>query len=355
MKIISIAMLLLLISCNGKHSDTKNNNSDSAELNTFQIISEDYLSEWNDTNNIDSPAFWTRNDTSWVIATGKSSHKLHVYDAKNGEQLFVVGEPGSGEVEFARPNGIWVIDDILFVVERDNHRVQVLSLPDFDFIVSIGEERLKRPYGISVIKDKDYRLFISDNYEMPDESIPPDSLLDKRVQEYSINFDGNKMIFEFIRFIGETSGEGVIRVPESVFCDSFHNRLLISEERKGITSIKVYSLDEGRYTGNSIGDSIFKYEAEGIALIDCGNGKGYYVCTDQFTGDNTFHLFNRESLKYIKSFKSEGVQNTDGVWLTQKSFPGFPEGAFIAVNNDGGIGAWKLEKIMNELNIECGQ
>ena len=70
-----------------------------------------------------------------------------VYDAETGERLRTVGGPGKGPLQFSRPNGIAVFGDVLFVVERDNHRVQALQLPDFSPLGMIGKDVLRVPYG----------------------------------------------------------------------------------------------------------------------------------------------------------------------------------------------------------------
>ncbi len=106
---------------------------------------------------------------------------------------------------------------------------------------------------------------------------------------------------------------------------------------------------EGNFV-KTIGKGIFQYETEGIALFknNYANGNGAWICTDQEPKDNTFLLFDRKTLDFIGGFKSDMVQNTDGVWLTHNShprYPGFPSGAFIAVNDDGGIGVILLDSL----------
>ncbi|NHN20667.1 phytase, partial [Bacillus amyloliquefaciens] len=82
--------------------------------------------------NIDSPAAWRAPDGRlWLIAPAKATDKLVVYDGSTGQPLRDVGSSGTAPGQFDRPNGIAVLDDLLWIVERDNHRVQVLSLPDF--------------------------------------------------------------------------------------------------------------------------------------------------------------------------------------------------------------------------------
>jgi 3-phytase len=95
-------------------------------------VAEAWVSAETPAEELDSLASWpTEDGHTWLIATGKSSHRLVVYDGDTGAQLRTVGSEGAALGQFKRPNGIAVYGDHLFVVERDNHRVQVLSLPDF--------------------------------------------------------------------------------------------------------------------------------------------------------------------------------------------------------------------------------
>src|SRR5690606_35010471 len=81
---------------------------------------------------LDSVVAWPAPDgTTWLLATGKSSHRLSLYDGDTGTLLRTIGGRGEAAGAFNRPNGIALHGDVLFVVERDNRRVQLLSLPDF--------------------------------------------------------------------------------------------------------------------------------------------------------------------------------------------------------------------------------
>lgn len=319
----------------------------------YPIIEETMMSVWDLKDNVDSPAFYQDDNNNWIIATMKESDGVIIYEAVSGDVLRKFGESGTGELQFERPNGIWVIDDMMLIVERDNQRVQVISLPDFKFLGYIAQDKLRNPYGLSVHKeDEKYELYITDQYENEDESIPADNLLDKRVLHYRFWMSDGSLQSEFVRYIGETEGEGVLHTVESIYADPENNNLLIAEETEAYTHIKIYDLEKGTYI-KGIGKDLFKYQAEGIALYDCGNGKGFWFLTDQFTGDNTFHIFSRKDFEYITSFRSEHTKNTDGVWLTQNEFENHPKGSFIMVNNDGGIGAYDLNYLMNELNLKC--
>ncbi|HTM70871.1 MAG TPA: phytase, partial [Luteimonas sp.] len=103
------------------------------------VVPEAWESAMTPAEELDSLATWTTPDGgTWLIASAKSMHRLVIYDGETGEQLRTVGGKGDAAGQFKRPNGVAVFGDRLFVVERDNHRVQVLSLPSFRPIGSFG-------------------------------------------------------------------------------------------------------------------------------------------------------------------------------------------------------------------------
>lgn len=354
MKFYFLFFVLILISCNSEKKETETKVDDNVEVkDTMQIIKPDVLSVWNELDNIDSPAFYKDDANSFIIATAKESDELVVYDAETAKEIKRVGVSGTGLGQFERPNGIWVYANLCFVVERDNHRVQVLTLPDFKPLTFIGQEKLIKPYGLTVFsKDKRMHLYVTDNYEFVEDSIPADSLLGKRVLHYSFEYAENIKNVKFEKYIGDTQGEGVLKVVESIYADPVNDNLLICEEYEGEgnTCIKLYDLN-GKFK-KVIGKGLFKSQAEGLALIKCGKD-GYWVSTDQSYNSNIFHFFDRKTFDLEASFQSENLSNTDGIWITQKSFGVNSKGAFIAVNNDGGIGYWNLGPLLFKLDLNC--
>lgn len=327
-----------------------------AKPNNHPRIKEVYTTAWNDDDNIDSPAFWQSADKkqNLLIATSKSKHNLFVYNAENGKLLKTVGQKGSGQVEFKRPNGIWEIDNLLLICERDNHRIQVLSMPDFKFIGFIGEKELRKPYGLSVHKSGDeYIMYVTDQYDAEDGSYLPLEQLNERVKKYSFKSANNKIESKFIKSFGETKGEGLLFIVESIYADPINNNLMIAEEDKNQNVHKIYDLD-GNFKNKVIGDDLFDYQAEGIALYDGGNGEGYWFCMDQdfyLTNNNKINIFDRKTFEHIGTFITGKTDNTDGIWLTQKSFGKFKQGALFAVHNDGGVSAFDLGIIIKTMKL----
>lgn len=313
---------------------------------TAVSVRETYLTPRDTADNVDSPTFWvTPTGEPWVIVTAKETDRLLVYNATTGKLLRKYGTTGTALGQLDRPNGVSVVDDLLFVVERDNHRVQVFQLPDLKPLAVFGAELLQKPYGLALHKtaENSYRLWVTDNYETPDEQIPPVGELGRRVRVWDVRRTGDKLSATPAGAFGATTGPGVLYVVESIYADPIHNQLLVSEELEDSTCVKVYDL-QGRFTGQVLGQGLFKGQAEGIALYPCGEKSGYWVLTDQSYKANIFHVYERGSLVHLGSFKGETTLNTDGVWVTPQAFEGFAKGAFFAVHDDGNLAVfdWAL-------------
>ena len=323
-------------------------------------IQERYITALEPEANIDSVAV-APGRPALLFATAKATDVVKVFDASTGSALVELGGKGPLPEHYRRPNGVAVADDLLVIVERDNRRVNVRSIPDYRVLATFGEEELRSPYGVWVqaLGTGDYRLYVTDAYEMPDESVPPDEELDERVKSYRLavarNASGEATAAEahFEKAFGETESPGALRVVESIFGDPAHDRLLIAEEDESPVTglvIKVYDL-EGRFTGEQVGKGIFEAQAEGIALYACDDGSGYWLSTDQAVERTVYHVFQRQSLQHAGAFTGETTANTDGVWLVTDGVPGFEGGAFFAVHDDQAVSAFDWLEIVAALDL----
>ena len=353
MKLPSIlaAVILLCIGCAAEEHEPE-------QEPEIPVIEEAYFTTRDTTDNVDSPAVWHGPEGEhWLIATAKETDLLLVYDAHNGQIIQRAGGSGALQGQLDRPNGVIVFDDMVAVVERDNARVQVFMLPGFESVGTMGEDELILPYGLTVypIDSTSYMMYVTDNYETEDEQVPADSLLDKRVHQYAFAIKDSSLDFEYVKAFGETEGPGVLRVVESLWVDDDNNRLLIAEELEGDSQLKGYSLD-GAFSGDIVDASFFPNQAEGITLFECENGGGYWITTDQADEMSTFHLFDRESLEHVGSFRGSATKNTDGIALTQVGFGDFGRGAFFAVHDDGNVAAFDWGKVMDAVGVAdyCG-
>ncbi len=360
-----LASTLLLAACASTPAGSEREPDESDDIlaptTGYTTVAEAFLTANTPAENTDSPASWTdAAGKTLLIATAKDTHRLTVYDGDTGAHIRDIGGEGLALGEFNRPNGIAVLDDLLFVVERDNRRVQVLQLPGFESLGAFGQDELRQPYGLWVhrLADGSTEVLVSDNYMSPaNEDLPPPlAELDERIKRYRLDAtalaDGEVQA-QLAGMFGDTTAAGAIRIAESLLGDPAHDRLLISEEdQAGGTLLREYALD-GKFRGRNIGADMFQAQAEGIALWQCNDGSGYWIATDQFADRSLFHVFDRISLEHLGVFAGSTVANTDGVWLHQAPTTRFPAGVFYAVNDDQGVGAFDWRDIARALELKA--
>ncbi len=322
-------------------------------LHNHVVITETFQTERDEPANIDSPTVWHGPDGEhWLIATAKEGNGLYIADATNGEHLRIYGSTGVDTGQFKRPNGITVFEDYLFVIERDNRRIQIVELPELKSLGFIAEDQLMKPYGVYIYTDEtdSNHIFISDNYETADGRIPDPGALDYRLHHFTFEITSDSISHKLVDRYGATEGEGVLYVVESIYGDPANNVLLVAEEDTTQSCVKVYDL-EGQFTGRIFGEGIFRHQVEGIALYEGSNGSGYWIITDQSHKENVFHVFTRREFMHVGSFSGPNTTNTDGVWLTQESFGPFEHGAFYAVHDDGNVSAFDWGQIAEKLGL----
>ena len=336
--------------------------TDASAARDVATVAEAFLTPMTPDDNIDSPASWTMPEGQvWLIATAKATDKLVVYDGQTGAKLRDVGSLGTAPGQFDRPNGIAVVDDLVLIVERDNHRVQVLQLPDFTPLGVFAADDLRKPYGLWVNKQgTGYDVYVTDSYDAGEDAqgndvLPPLAELDKRVRRYALTVQGGKAQASLTASFGDTTEAGALRVVESIWGDPANDRLLIAEEDETYASeFKVYTL-EGRFSGTTFGRDAFQAQAEGVMLRTCGKD-GWWITTEQGKQRSVFHLFDRHSLKHVGAFQGNTVANTDGIWSMQAPSARFPHGALYAVHDDQGVVAFDWASIAKQLSLplECG-
>lgn len=326
----------------------------------YSTVAETFVTARTPDDNIDSPAAWRAPDgKTWLLATAKEGERLVIYDGDTGATIRTHGSPGDGAGQFRRANGIFVSGDLVFVVERDNRRVQVLELPSLRTLGTFGSEELLQPYGLWLQPqgDNGFDLLVTDAYMAGedangDDITPPLVQLDRRVHRYAVSIDADGgASARHVGSFGDTTEAGAIRIPESLWGDPMHDRLLISEEDTVTgTAVREYDI-AGHFRGRTIGLGTFKAQAEGLALWACPDGSGYWLATDQFKDHSLFHVYDRVSLEHLGAFAGNTVSNTDGVWLQQSATTRFPDGVFYAVHDDQAVGAFDWRDIARTLKL----
>jgi len=360
---IAIALATLTSACSTLAPVAPANPVAPAATPEVRTVLERYVSDESAQDELDSLATWTTEDGgTWLIATAKSTHRLVVFDADTGKRLRDVGGEGTAAGQFNRPNGIAVYGDYVFVVERDNHRVQVLSLPDFAPVGMFGTKELRSPYGLWLTETEpgELEVYVTDSfmYGKKFDEVPPLAELDQRVRRYRVQFDqAGRLRSSYAGSFGDTSPDAALRMVESIAGDPGNDRLLVADEdRRHESTLREYSFS-GKYTGRSLPQDSFGAEAEGVALWSCADGSGYWIAVDQLAPLTIFHLFDRATLQPRGSFEGETTAHTDGVALHAASTRAFPNGALFAVHDDKSVTAFDLAEVARvlQLSSECAQ
>ncbi len=343
-----IAFLALAIGCDaGQQSPASPTDPSEAALpadigdDVVQVAESWTSSSW--AEDIDSLAAWSDEEQHLVFATAKQGNRLVVLDAGTGEEVGSIGRRGEQLGELQRPNGVAIAGDLLYVVERDNHRVQVFSLPGFEPLSAFGETILRRPYGIAARRQgQTTELFITDNYETPDETIPPDSELGERIKHFRVDDQAQPPTAQLVGSFGETAGQGVLRKVETIALDNEAQRLLVAEESEDDMSLKVYGLG-GEFLGIEASE-LFRWEPEGIAAIDC-QSESYWITTDQHETRTVFRVLRQADLSLVGSFAGKVTANTDGIATSPKG------PTLFAVHDDQAVSAFAWSHISSALGL----
>ena len=312
---------------------------------------------------LDSLAAWqSPGGATWLFASAKSTDRVLVYDGQDGQPLRQLGGPGKGPGEFDRPNGLAVYADHLFVVERDNHRVQVFTLPALESLGSFGDEVLRSPYGLWINETEpgELEVYVTDSFMYGDrhDVVPPLHELDQRVRRFRVAFDHlGRLRATHAGHFGDTTAAGALRIVESIGGDAANDRLLVADESRdgsdghGGSTLREYDL-AGRASGRSLPEGSFDAEAEGVALWACPGGGGYWIAVDQLAPLTRFHLFDRATLAAAGSFQGQVTAHTDGIALDATASGRFPGGVLYAVSDDALITAFDLRDVAATLGLD---
>lgn len=321
-------------------------------------VAEAFVTASTPQEDLDSPATWQAPDGArWVIATAKKRGYLVVFDGATGRRLRTVGAPGAAPGQLDRPNGISVVGDALLVVERDNHRVQLFSLPDFRSRLVFGMDELTKPYGLwAHASDGGIEVIVSDNYMQgaDDDAVPPLAALGHRYRRYRLHRDAEGWRASPGQPFGDTTAAGAIRIAESLWADPDNDRLLLAEEDLAVgTRLRDYRLSDGQYSGRDVGTGLYRAQAEGVALLACPDGSGYWIGTDQFKDRTLFHVFDRRTLAPVGAFAGKRTANTDGIWLDTRGDARFPQGVLYAVHDDQAVAAFDWRDVASSLHLQA--
>lgn len=310
-------------------------------------ITHDWESSARPGEELDSMALWEAPDgKKRLYVAAKASDLVYVLDGATGADIGRMGGTGTLHGMFRYPNGVAVHDDLLYILERDNHRLQVFSLPEEIPLISIGEAELKQPYGIAITeKDGNPQVFVTDNYNIPPDRAEALPLLGSRVRHFEIERSEGKIGIRLVNTFGATDKDGALWEVESIVADSEQELLFICDETKN--DIKVYTF-AGEHV-RTIGAEVFQDDPEGIAIIHAPEAPmgGFLIASDQGKTETRLRIFSRDGSRFMGTVLADPVlANTDGICLVQGTIGNFRGGVLYAIHDDATVRAYDLGRFL---------
>ncbi len=278
----------------------------------------------------DDPAIWihpSNPEKSVIIGTDKKGG-LATYNL-NGEQLnyYPFGDMNNCDLRTGFPiNGDTI--DILAASNRTMQSVSLFRITENSGLDSIHNRIIHSKmsdevYGLCMYKSKKTGLFYVFVNGKSGE-----------VEQYELIAAENKIDAELVRtFSLGTQTEGMVADDET-------GTLYIGEEVAGVWKFDAEpnGSTDGIFIKNSSEENPnIKYDVEGLAIYATDSVNGYLVASSQ--GNYSYSIFERQGEnKYLGSFRItdgeiDGVEETDGLEISNVPLPGFPKG--ILVVQDG--------------------
>ena len=261
------------------------------------------------------------NPESSLIISSDKKYGIIVYDLE-GVKLY--------DYEVGRINNVDILPSRSFqnkyIVAGTNRTYNSIDIYLFN---SVGEleknivrelvPSLKDVYGITFYDDKyNTYLFISDKKG--------------NVEQWSFNNDESSPEIKFERKLRFSS------LVEGIVADETKGKVYIGQERRGIWELNANpNLSDDRkliFKKNKY----FKPDFEGLTIRDDGDGKGFLIASVQ--GSNGYLIIDRESLEAKTFFRIvsneliDGTTETDGIDVSSIRTSKFPNGFFIAQDDD---------------------
>ena len=279
----------------------------------------------------DDMCIWVSADASQstVIASDKAAKKLFVYDLDGNviQTISVPGKPGNIDIRY---NFILsgVPTDIVGYNDRDNETMVFYKVDrttrELLFVGNFDDGHLTNVnYGFCLYHNpfsgKYYAVASSNSTQM-------------RQWELIDNGDGTIGGIE-----KRTWNNGTGDITEGLVADDETGKLYCANEGEGI-----YKYDADPTDPNPVGELIaptgengLTPDVEGITIYYAANGEGYLIASSQ--GSDNFKVYERkEPHNFVETIEVSGVNNTDGIDVTNVSLgTNFPLGLFLTHNGSG--------------------
>jgi 3-phytase len=278
----------------------------------------------------DDPAIWIHPENvekSVIIGTDKKGG-LATYDLTGKElNYYAAGDMNNCDLRTGFPlNGDTI--DILAASNRTLQSVSLFRIGENGGLDSVHNRIIQSKmsdevYGLCMYQSKktgQFYVFVNGK--------------SGEVEQYELFAAENKVDAKLVRsFHLGTQTEGMVADDET-------GNLYIGEEVAGIWKFDAEpnGSNKGVFIKNSSEENPnIKYDIEGLAIYANDSVNGYLIASSQ--GNYSYAVFERQGdNKYLGSFRIidgeiDGVEETDGLEISNVSLPGFPKG--ILVVQDG--------------------
>ncbi|MGB7394357.1 MAG: phytase [Pricia sp.] len=306
-------------------------------------------------NDTDDPAIWVNPDDpakSIVFGTDKETNgAIYAFDldGKIIEEKTIrnIKRPNNVDVEYGVRLNDSVSVDILAFTERERQQVRVFSVPDMQpldrggFPVFTDEESQENrlPMGIGLYKSPDDGKV----YVIVGRKTGP---LSDYLYQYELKTDngpveGSGVEMELVRKFGKFSGQKEI---EAIAVDDENGWVYYADE--GVCIRKYHAEPgEGDAEVSCFGGDYFLDDIEGIALAAYPNDEGYLIVSNQQQGE--FNIFSRKDNSFIKAVNLTTNESDGCEAVTVPLNPTFPNGLFVAMNDEKNFYFYDLEKVVS--------
>jgi 3-phytase len=302
----------------------------------------------------DDPAIWVSASdppVGLILATDKkeAAGGLYVFglDGKLRQTIAPLDRPNNVDIEYGVTVG-GVTVDIAVVTERKQHRLRVFTIPSdggpLTELVSGGLRVLEgetgeasEPMGIALYKrPRDGAVFAIVS--------PKTGKSVGYLWQYRLEPAGTTLKTTFVRRFGNFSGIGPSADEageiEAVVVDDQPGYVYYSDEQFGI---RMWHADPDAAGADTelatFGRGGYGGDREGLAIYAPPGGSGYLVSSDQIEGGTRLHLYGREPLPGrpndhpLVAIVSTLADDTDGLDVTPRRLPGFPDGLVVMMNS----------------------
>ena len=315
--------------------------------NSVQKITPDVISEKTGFDS-DDPAIWiNQNDPtkSIVFGTDKDTNgAIYAFDL-NGKiikEKTITGlrRPNNVDIEYGFQINDSVKTDILVFTERERQQIRMFSIPELKpldnggFPVFEDAKTLehKLPMGIAIYKSPKSNNF----YAIVGRKAGPK---DDYLYQYQLNSDSLGVKVTLVRKFGNFSGQKEI---EAIAVDDENGIVYYADE--GVCIKKYYAEPEmGNQQIDCFGTEYFQEDIEGIAIAKYADGDGYLIVSNQQKGE--FNIFSRKDNSFVKAVNLTTTETDGCEVVTQSLGRKFPNGLFVAMNDDRDFYFYDWKKI----------